>query len=236
MNCKHFRESLLQDPSCGDAEFLRHKEQCSSCRAEWEQVQAFERTLRSVILQPGRPVRKVGLPSIRRRLWRRTWVKAAPLVLLLLGSLGGYSLARHMFSQDNLAELVLHHVDREPGLLRETRLLDDMSVVAVFSSLGFEFRPLVEGITAAAPCWIRKGKGVHMVLRGREGAVTVLLMPGEHLDEQHQLRSGRWSGMLVPEQWGSMAVLAAAGEDTAAIARLVEQSVRWKGRPSASRF
>ena len=231
MNCEHFRKSLLQDPSCSDAEFLQHKEQCSSCRTEWEKVQAFEHALRRVILQPGSPVRKVDLPPLRRRLWQRAWVKAASLVLLLLGSVGGYSLARHMLSQDSLAELVLHHVEREPGPLRETRLLDDMSVVAVFASLGFEFRSLVEGITAAAPCWIRKGKGLHMVLRGSEGAVTVLLMPGEYLDERRQLRSPRWSGTLLPEQWGSMAVLAEAGEDTVAIARLMERSVRWKGRP-----
>ncbi len=176
-------------------------------------------------------MRKIGLPPLRRRLWQRAWVKAASLILLLLGSVGGYGLARHMLSQDSLAELVLHHVDREPGPLRETRLLDDMSVVAVFASMGFEFQPLVEGITAAAPCWIRRGKGVHMVLRRPEGAVTVLLMPGEYLDERRQFGSRRWSGTLLPEQWGSMAVLAAAGEDTVAIARLMERSVRWKGRP-----
>ncbi len=231
MNCEQFRKSLLQDPFCSDVGFLWHRERCSACRAEWEQVQAFEHRLRSVIMQAGRPGRTIGLPAVRQRLWRSTWVRAASLVLLLLGSVGGYSLARQMFSQDSLAELVSHHVDREPELLQETRLLDDMSVVGVFASLGFEFRPLLAGITAAAPCWIRKGKGVHMVLRRRDRPVTVLLMPGENLDAQRQLHFGRWSGSLLPEQWGSIAVLATAGTDTMAIAQLVERSVRWKGRP-----
>ncbi len=34
---------------------------------------------------------------------------------------------------------------------------------------------------------------------------------------------------LFSGQWGGMAVLAAGGEDTAAIARLMEQRIRWKG-------
>ena len=236
MNCEDFRRCLLQDPSCTDAAFLQHRDRCASCRKEWQQAQSFEQMLRGVIMQPQTPTPEIRMQPSRRRLWQRTWVRLASVLLLLVGSVGGYNLVRHMFSQESLAELVTHHVQSEPGLLQQTRLLDEMSVAAAFASMGFELRASLNAVTAVSPCWIRKGRGVHMVVQGEKGAVTLLLMPGEYVDERQVLQVGGWSGTLVPERWGSLAVLTSAGENTDAFVDLVEKNVRWKGKPSASRF
>jgi hypothetical protein len=235
MKCEDFRKCLLQDPSCSDAEFLQHRDRCASCEKEWQQAQSFERMLRAVILQPRAPTPRIRMRPPRRRLWQRTRVKVVS-VLLLAGSIGSYSLVRHMFSQESLAEVVVHHVQAEPGLLQQARRQDDMSVAAVFAAMGFELQASPDAVTAASPCWIRKGRGVHMVVQGEKGAVTLLLMPGEYVDERQVLHTEDWSGMLVPERWGSLAVLASAGEDAGAYVDLMERNLRWKGRSSSRRF
>jgi hypothetical protein len=192
--------------------------------------------LRNVILQPQDVTPSVQLQAPRRRLWQSTWARAASVLLLLVGGVGGYHLVQNMFPQDNLARLAVRHVQSEPELLQQTKRLDEWSVAAVFAAMGFESGAGMEGVTAASPCWMRKGRGVHLILKGQKGAVTLLLMPGEYVNEQQPLQTEHWSGMLVPEQWGSLAVLASAGEDTSAFVDLVENNIHWKGRLSSRRF
>ncbi|WP_041068641.1 DUF3379 family protein [Thiolapillus brandeum] len=236
MKCEDFRKILLQDPSCADAAFLEHMDRCASCRKEWKQTQSFEDMLRNVILQPREPSPSIQLQASRRRLWLSTWARAASVLLLLIGGVGGYNLVQNMFPQDNLAKLVVRHVQSEPELLQQTEQLDELSVATVFAAMGFESGTGVKGITAASPCWMRKGRGVHLVVKGQKGAVTLLLMPGEYVNRRQPLKTGYWSGVLVPEQWGSLAVLASAGEDAGAFVDLVEKNIHWEGRPSSRRF
>ena len=236
MNCEDFRKKLLQDPSWADAAFLQHKDQCASCGREWKQVQSFENRLRSVILQPQNPRLSIELQAPGRRRWQRLWIRTTSVLLLVVAGIGGYHLMQNMFSRDDLAELVVRHVQAEPELLQQTEPLDAMAVAAVFDAMGFEASAVVTGVTAASPCWIRKGKGVHLVVQGQQGAVTLLLMPGEYVNERQPLQTEQWAGMVVPEQWGSLAVLASAGEDAGAFVDLVEKNLHWKGRPSSRRF
>ncbi|GEM_PF-5502705 len=236
MNCEDFQKRLLQDPFCTDAEFLQHKEHCVSCEEEWKRAQSFEQMLHNVVMQPSSTPGEIRLHAPQRRLWQRTWMKMASVLLLLAASLGGYNLLRHLFSPASLADVVTHHIQAEPDFLRHTETLDELSVATLFASMGFELRTSLKGVTAALPCWIRKGRGVHMVLRGEQGAVSLLLMPGEYLDERQELQAEDWSGALIPEPWGSLAVLVSAGEDTDAVVYLVERNLRWKGKPASRRF
>ncbi len=236
MNCEDFRKKLLQDPSWTDAAFLQHKDKCASCRREWEQVQSFEAKLRSVLLQSQNPKAPISLQAPRRRLWQRAWIKAASVLLLVAAGMGGYNLVQNMFPQEDLAQLVVRHVQAEPELLQQMKPLDVMSVAAVFDAMGFESSAAVKGVTAASPCWMRKSRGVHLVVQGEQGAVSLLLMPGEYVSKPQALQTEQWSGLVVPEQWGSLAVLASAGEDAGAFVSMVEKNIHWKGRPSSMRF
>ncbi|WP_457674884.1 DUF3379 family protein [Thiolapillus sp.] len=231
MNCEEFRKQLLQEPDCSDAGFLAHRDGCRSCRAEWEQARKFENLLRRVIMNPADRSRERHALSVPQGSGLKIFpATLAALVLLLVGGLGGYALVQHPIPSDDLEMLVVFHVEREPGLLENGNAPDRTSVQAVLASLGFDLLAPLEGVAAAAPCWIRKGRGVHMVIREREGLVAVLLMPGEQVAGRRRFHSGRWSGMLMPKPWGSMAVLASVPEDGEAVARVLDRSIRWTGR------
>jgi len=54
---------------------------------------------------------------------------------------------------------------------------------------------------------------VHMVLQGENGSVTVLLMPGEQIDTRNPVDNGRFSGVIAPTRYCSMAIVGEDGED-----------------------
>jgi hypothetical protein len=236
MKCEQFQNQLMQDPSCEDDDFIAHREQCAPCAREWKQAQEFEAILRTAISVKADKLLEVKHP--RRRTtswWQQTWVRAASVALLIGASVAGFNLAQQLFSAENLPQLVVHHIQKEPEMLNTRHVLDEMELMTVLSPQGFDLVEIPGTITAAAPCWIRKGRGMHLVLRGESGPVTVLLMPGEYAQQQAVV-SASLSGMLIPTGWGSMAVVSHAGEDIQPLVHSLQQDVRWKGMLSTVSF
>jgi hypothetical protein len=62
-----------------------------------------------------------------------------------------------------------------------------------------------------------------MVVPGKRGPITVLIMPGEYLMQPRQVRSSRFSGVIVPTVYGSMAVV---GEKLEPVEKVVEKMRR----------
>lgn len=68
-------------------------------------------------------------------------------------------------------------------------------------------------LTYAGTCNTRKHKGSHFLVKGKQGKVTVLIMPGEHISKTKVVAGKRFSGMNYPTAYGSMAVIGEQGED-----------------------
>ncbi len=237
MNCEQFQIELMKDPFCEDRDFIAHRESCARCAQEWEQARAFEEKLRSVMsIQPGRELASHRSATCSGNWWQQVWVKAASVLLLIGATVAGFNLAQHMFAGNDLPQLVVRHIEKEPELLAATEVVDEMRLAEVLSPLAFSLEHSPGSITAAAPCWIRKGRGMHLVIRGDKGPVTVLLMPGEHVAHQQPVKAAPLAGMLVPTAWGSMAVVSHAGDDIEPVVRSLQQNVRWKGMPSKVSF
>ena len=76
-------------------------------------------------------------------------------------------------------------------------------------------------------CRIRRWDGVHLVLRGRAGGVTVLLMPQEYRREPERVSSRRFSGVILPTPNGSMAVIGEKSEPLEDAARRIQGAILW---------
>lgn len=237
MNCKQFQIELMKDPASEDRDFIAHRQSCTDCAREWREAEAFEAILRSAIsIQPERELLAHRPATGQSRWWQQTWVKAASVLLLIGATVAGFNLAQTMFAGTNLPQLVVRHIQNEPEILDPRQAMDEMALMEVLSPLAFSLVESPGSITAAAPCWIRKGRGMHLVMQGEKGLVTVLLMPGEHAQQQQPIEAASLSGMLVPTGWGSMAVVSHAGEDITPLIHSLQQKVRWKGQLSTISF
>ncbi len=124
---------------------------------------------------------------------RRWWYSAAATVLLTIGvsmvSLMSTSLERGNVA---LAQSVLNHIEDESAHLREAHPVSDGRLKWVFKRFGAQLVAEIGQVNFAAECLMRKRNGVHLVLPGKVGPITVFFMPGEMADAPMPVESARF--------------------------------------------
>jgi len=234
MNCLDFRRQLLADPFSKDPEMLEHEAECDSCAPFARDVRAQEVRLRSAlraISPPEGMVERIQLAarfdqgSSSRRRW---WYGAAASVLMAI-AVSMVSLFSTSIDRGNvaLAQSVINHIEDEAHHLREARPVSDARLHRVFERFGAALTGDIGQVTFAAECLMRDRTGVHLVLPGAMGPITVFFMPGEATESSLPVRSARFQGSIVPTSWGSIAVVGEAGESLEGFGERLAAAVAW---------
>ena len=240
MNCLEFRRQLLIDPLHLDEAAAEHEAECESCATHAREVRGQELKLRALLMEIAPPeglAERVQLAArfegnaMTRRRW---WYGAAAGVLLAIGvsmvSLWTASVERGGLA---LAQSVVNHIEDEARHLREAHPVSTGRVSYVFDRFGAELTDDIGPVHFAAECLMRERNGIHLVIPGTKGAITVFLMPGEMIDEAMPVRSARFEGQIIPTPWGSIAVVGESGERVAGIGARLASLVRWSQKALA---
>ena len=236
MNCPEFRRKILIDPYTEDEDVLAHARTCPECTQERINSLQFEDSLRQALKidVPGRP----AIPGLKTENTRNTrcfglpcsrWVSlAAGMVLVgfLVAGLGLGPVHRQVHAS-SLSEVVLTHVTTELDQLPLGQATSLDRLVDLFSGFGAVVTGQLTNLVYAGPCWIRAQTGLHLVLEGSQGPVNVLLMPGEFVSHRQTLSSGRFSGLIVPTGYGSMAVVGEKNEQLENALQRMNEAVIW---------
>lgn len=240
MNCLEFRRRLLADPFCKDGDLLEHEARCPQCAPFAQDVRGKEVRLRTVLQsvapQPGLAERiRLAAGFERRAAMRRWWYAAAASVLVAIG-VSLLSVMTTAIERGNvaLAQSVLHHIDDEAHHLREVGPVSAQRVSRVFGRFGAELLSDIGPVNFAAECLMRRRNGVHLVMPGGAGPITVFYMPGETLSGLLKVRSPRFVGEIIPTEWGSIAVVGEAGESLEGLGERLAAAVRWRQQPADS--
>lgn len=234
MNCLDFRRRLLSDPLARDEDLLAHEASCPDCGPFARELRADEMRLRGImrsVTPPEGLVERIQLAARfehRAASRRRWWYSAAAAVLLTVGvsmvSLFSTSLER---SNVALAQSVLNHIEDEAQHLREARPVSAARVKWVFKRFGAELAADIGPVHFAAECLMRHRNGVHLVIPGKMGPITVFYMPGEPAASVMPVRSARFEGEIVPTGWGSIAVVGERGEPLQGLGERLAGMVSW---------
>lgn len=236
MNCLEFRRLLLIEPCSSDDDFVAHRTGCTDCGHEAAQSEHLERQLREVLsVDPPEGLRdrimlehaiEYGKP---RRGMRTQWATRAASLLLVAGLAGGlgYRWADTLFRTSDLEVAVFNHVNDELDHLHEDHNLQTTDLEILLAPFGARLENSLGRVNYAGRCNIRKHSGIHLVVPGQRGPVTILLMPGEHMDHQQAIRSLRFNGVIVPTPYGSMAVVGEKGEVLDSVVDTVAEKIIW---------
>lgn len=234
MNCLDFRRRLLTDPFATDHELDAHAQRCAACANFARELRAQEVALRQLLQSAAPPSDLAGriLHSVRgdrrTRIQQRWWFSAAAGLLLAIGvsfaSLISNSLER---GHAALAQSVLTHLDDEAHHLHEVGPVSSGRLQWVFKRFGAELVQDIGPVNFAAECLMRNRTGVHLVLPGTIGPVTVFFMPDEMTDATLPVDSARFHGRILPTRWGSIAVVGEPGEALDGIGERLADAVRW---------
>jgi len=234
MNCLDFRRLILSDPFCKDAGALAHEADCASCAPFARQVRAQEIRLRSAlqaISPPEGMAERIQLAARfdrRSTVQRRWWYSAAATVLMAVG-VSMISLFSTTLDRSNvaLAQSVINHIEDESNHLRETRPVSAERLNLVFRRFGAELAGGLGTVNFVAECVMRNRNGVHLVLPGKMGPITVFFMPGEMTASSMPVSSTRFRGRILPTSWGSIAVVGENGESLDGLGELLAAAVHW---------
>lgn len=238
MNCEEYRQAIAADPAFDGG--AAHAAACSDCQAYTREMQALNLKI-AMALQIDVPELKMPdlpdvdagnvstLPARKRRMAPVWFAIAASMVLAV-------SIAVRMSgvfqTYDSLAEEVLAHVDHEaqhePAALRVTDVPvpdDELAQVLPASLAVFDRNKSL--ITYAHPCTINGHLVPHLVIQGKHGPVTILLMPDEKIAEVTPLDGINVRGVILPVGDGSIAIVGARDEELESIEKNVLNSVTW---------
>ncbi|MEM1263517.1 MAG: DUF3379 family protein [Pseudomonadota bacterium] len=235
MTYEQFCERIDQAPN-EDFEGRAEKiAECDRCRAYAEKAMAFEAKLRAALevpvpeipmpdlssplqstitnLDAARAERRASKPPSRRRY---TFLALAASVVL--AAVAGFRFLEQPTAEfdgrpDLVAEL-LHHVDHERDEMRVKATPASTSTVSyVTTTAGTKVDEDIGLISYARSCVVNGNTIPHLIVQGKNGPITLLIMPDEPIKQAVPFSDGEFHGVIVPVgETGSVAIIGRMGE------------------------
>ena len=224
MNCLEFRYRLSTNPRDRSADLLAHREACPACAAFAADTARCEVDLAEAarLPVPTTLAARLVLNQTIHHTRRRRMLASAALALAALGVAAGAWWTWHPVT---LEEAVVAHVLEERELLAATGPASPAEVAGVLRAAGLAPRAEIGEVRYAGVCRIGRHTSGHLVLPGRRGPVTVLLLPQEPVAAARRLERDGFQGMIVPTGRGSMAILGEPGEELAPVERRLRRAL-----------
>jgi hypothetical protein len=234
MNCDDYQQALAATPDFEDES--GHVQGCAECQAFNHEMLALDGRIRAAMELSVPPLRMPELPDLdvenvvslpaRRRLLTPSWFAIAATVAL--AAFIGIRTLGPAAPQQSLESQVLAHVDHEPtALLPSNTPVDDDKLQRVVPRNIATMNHDAGLITFAATCPINGNEIPHLVLQGKTGPITILLLPDEKIDESKILEGDNVHGVIVPVGDGSVAIIGTRDESLDEVQQNVVNSVAW---------
>ncbi len=162
--------------------------------------------------------------------WRRNFQYAAGLVVAV------GVIALMLPGKDSpLEEVVMRHLYSEMAFLEDDTPVS-MSFVnnLMTSSLGTGFlqSPEMENIEidVSQDCWVdfQNGvKGVHMVMKGNVGQITVMVIKNQPLAREIAISDERFEGIITPTPGGNLVVIGEKDESIQQYSSMLAANINW---------
>ncbi|MFQ5609355.1 MAG: DUF3379 family protein, partial [Woeseiaceae bacterium] len=128
-----------------------------------------------------------------------------------------------------LADQIIAHLEHEPYAYRITdKPVSDRRLTRVVPATVATMDHDAGLITYAQSCVINGKKVPHLVIQGRRGPVTILLMPEEKIEKTQEFSGDHINGVLIPIGSGSIAIIGEEGESLQRVEENVRNSVKWE--------
>ncbi len=97
----------------------------------------------------------------------------------------------------------------------------------LFKDFGMELKGNIGKITYAKRCFVRNGAGMHLVLSGSKGSVTVLIIDGEYVPNRMTIKGTDTDWILIPCPIGSMAIIGNKDEPLDEVENVISANIKW---------
>jgi hypothetical protein len=218
VTCDEARLLIGADPGGTTAALEEHVRGCAACAVLRVEMRALDDDIRRALERPPDLARSRTAPPA----WRQ-WALAASVALATFLALAVWLLR----PSDTLAREVVAHVEGEPESWLATQQLTAEGVDQALRRAGVTLGITSDRITYAQSCWFRGHYVPHLVVQTTRGQATVLILRHEHVPARRAFNEAGMTGVIVPAERGSIAVLARGSGNIDEIAGAMQREVRW---------
>lgn len=224
MTCEDARLLIGATPGDVPPELAEHLKGCGDCGALQREMRSFEADLRRALQDPP----DMGRFLSRRRppVWRG-WALAASVLVLACAALVAWLLV----PGETLAHQVVVHVEGEPQSWLASEQVSAAGIQQVLGKSGVQLDVTSERVVYARSCWFRGHYVPHLVLETARGPATVMLLRHEPVSHREAFSEAGMTGIIVPAQPGSIALLTRGGADLGILAGEVQRDTHWMPEP-----
>jgi hypothetical protein len=237
MNCLDFRRRWLAEPDTDDPILRSHASDCESCRAFAQSEALFERKLHdalSVEVPRGLAERikmRQGIVEEVRRRHVRPWkfaLVASLFLVVAVAALIGYQTQRLNETETLLQQAVIDHIygELEHITTQNNIQLDQLNLL--LEPFGGYAAAGIGRVNYAGDCEIQEHPGVHIILPGQSGPVTVIYISQERVRHDSRFEHTRFDGILLPAGKGSLAIIGEHGEALGELTERLKNNIKWK--------
>lgn len=224
MRCEEAALLIGADPGSMTPALEGHLRDCAGCTRLSEEMRALDADIRRALERAPdlAPARRPAAPSA----WR-PWALAASVLLATLLVAAVWLLR----PSDTLAREVVAHVQRESDSWLATQHVTAADVEEALRGAGVTLDITSDRIVYAQSCWLRGHYVPHFVVQTTRGEATLLILRHEHPAAPRYFNEAGMTGVIVPAQQGSIAVLARGAGDIDQLARTMQREVHWLPQP-----
>lgn len=234
MNCEDFRQAIAAEPSYGGGE--AHLSACADCRAFRDEMRTLDGRISRALAITVPELRIPDLPDVdsanvvplagHRRFTMPGWLAVA--AMLVLAAFVGVRMIGSQVTYPSLADEIVAHLDHEPYALRMTDRPVDASRLARIVPANVAAMNHDAGLITYAQSCVINGKRIpHLVIQGKHGPVTILLLPDEEIESAVPIKGESINGVILPVGHGSVAIIGERDEELAPIEQNVLNSIAW---------
>lgn len=220
MTCDEARLLIGADPGAATTALEEHLATCAACARFRDEMRSLDADIRRALERPP----DIARPRSDRQppRWRQ-WALAASVVLAALAVLGVWLLR----PSDTLAREVVAHVQGEPDSWLATQHVSAQGITQALHGAGVALDITSDKVMYAQSCWFRGHYVPHLVIQTARGPATVLILRHEQPRARRAFHEAGMSGVIVPAEQGSIAVLTRGAGDLDDLAGQMQHDVHW---------
>lgn len=239
MNDKDYKETIAADPSAPFDHSGMSAAERETADAFRDEMQALDRTIARALSIDVPELKVPDLPALDSDSnvvdmpFRKKRLLSAPVWIGIAASFAVAALLGLRFLGDqaaypSLAAELVAHLDHEPQALKVTSTpVSERALLNVVSRSGAELDADVGLVTYAKTCVINGKKVPHLVVQGKLGPITLLLLPDETVGGAIPISGAGINGVILPVGDGSIAIIGERDENLSEIEKRVVDSVTW---------
>ncbi len=220
MTCNEARLLMGADPGATTPALEEHLATCAACARFREEMRSLDADIRRALERPPDIVRPRSRGASRG--WR-PWALAASVVLASFLVLAVWLLR----PSDTLAREVVAHVQAEPESWLATQHVSAQDIAQALRGAGVALDVTSDRVMYAQSCWFRGHYVPHLVIQTARGPATVLILRHEQVRARRTFHEAGMTGVIVPAEHGSIAVLTRGAGDLEDIAGHMQHEMRW---------